>query len=114
MRHLTGLKEAVFHPAVRSVIRAFPPGVRHALGGAIWDLQRGLRIGMPLSRSMPSIAPGAAELRVKDRSGAYRVFYVSATAQGVLVFHAFTKKTAKTPDAEIRLAKKRLRELLDG
>lgn len=30
---------------------------------------------MPLSRPMASVAAGVEELHVRDRSGAYRVFY---------------------------------------
>ena len=67
---------------------------------------------MPLSRPMPSVAAGVEELRVKDRSGAYRVFYHTRLADSVLIFHAFAKKTQKTPPHEIALAQKRLREML--
>lgn len=42
---------------------------------------------------------------------AYRVFYTVVTESGVLVFHAFQKKTEKTPLKEIELGKKRLKEL---
>lgn len=66
---------------------------------------------MPLSRPMPSIAVGAEELRVKDRSGAYRVFYYTRLADSVLIFHAFVKKTQTTPPHEIALAQKRLKEM---
>jgi len=67
---------------------------------------------MPLSRSITSVAPGVEELRVKDRSGAYRAFYFTKLATVVLIFHAFEKKTAKTPPHEIELARKRLKEML--
>ena len=67
---------------------------------------------MPLSRPMPSVGPGAAELRVRDRSGAYRAFYVVRVAEAVLVFHAFVKKAAKTPARELALGTKRLQEML--
>ena len=62
---------------------------------------------------MPSVGTGVEELRIKDRSGAYRVFYLARLADEVLVIHAFTKKTEKTPKTEIDLGKKRLKELLD-
>ena len=52
--------------------------------------------------------------RVKGEEGVFRVFYFAATAKGVLVFHAFAKKTQRTPPLEIELAKKRLKELLDA
>lgn len=48
----------------------------------------------------------------KDRTGAYRVFYFTRIADAVLIFHAFEKKTLKTPPAEIELARKRLKEML--
>ena len=61
---------------------------------------------------MPSIKAGAAELRIRDRSGIYRAFYYTRSARGILVFHAFTKKTQATPTHELNLGKKRLKELL--
>jgi phage-related protein len=69
---------------------------------------------MPRSRPMPSVGAGVAELRVSGMGGAYRVFYVTAFLDGILVFHAFAKKSRQTPGSEIRLAAKRLRGLLDA
>jgi phage-related protein len=42
---------------------------------------------------MPSVATGVGELRVRDENGIYRMFYYTASARGILVFHAFVKKT---------------------
>jgi phage-related protein len=80
----------------------------------LFRLQMGEVLGMPLVRSMPTVAPGVSELRVRGEDGIFRVFYFTAAAKGVLVFHAFTKKTQRTPPLEIELAKKRLKELLDA
>jgi len=82
------------------------------LGKAIYDLQKGEVLTMPLSRPMPSIEPGAAELRIRDRAGIYRAFYYSRSPRGILVFHAFVKKTRATPIRELDWGKKRLKELL--
>ncbi len=106
------MKAAIFHPAAREVIRSFPEDVRRELGKAIFDLQKGAVLGMPLSRPMPSIASGAAELRIRDRSGIYRAFYYANSPRGILVFHAFVKKTRTTPKQEMDLGKKRLQGLL--
>jgi hypothetical protein len=57
------VKAAIFHPAARAAIRSFPVGVRQELGKAIFDLQKGEVLSMPLSRLMPSIASGAEGLR---------------------------------------------------
>ena len=61
---------------------------------------------------MPSVGPGASELRIRDASGIYRAFYLVKQADSILVFHAFVKKTQKTPERELTVGKKRLREML--
>ena len=48
----------------------------------------------------------------RSADGIYRAFYYTAAPQGVLVFHAFIKKTRRTPPLEIELGRKRLKELL--
>jgi phage-related protein len=63
---------------------------------------------------MPAVAPGASELRVKGEDGVFRVFYYTASPSGVVVFHAFVKKTQRTPPLEMELARKRPKELLDA
>jgi len=62
---------------------------------------------------MSSVAAGVNELRIRDRSGIYRMFYYTKLEDSVLIFHAFVKKTQKTPQHEIALAQQRLKELLD-
>ena len=79
----------------------------------IFQLQSGRILNQPHSRSMNTVESGVNELRVRDASGAYRVFYYIKTRKSILIFHAFKKKTQKTPKKEINLAKKNLKELLD-
>lgn len=62
---------------------------------------------------MSSAAKGVEELRVTDRSGGYRVFYYMKLADSLLIFHAFAKKTRKTPMSEIALGQARLKEMFD-
>ena len=106
------MKPVHFHPAARDALRTFPEDVRRSFGKALYDLQAGQSLAMPVSRPMPSIASGAAELRVRDAAGIYRAFYVVRVAQAILVFHAFVKKTQKTPDRELALGRKHLKEML--
>src|SRR5579862_8252290 len=107
------MKPALFHPKVRPILKTLPEDVRRIMGKAILDLQSGYALGMPLSRPMPSVAIGVHELRVKDASGTYRVFYFCKSKRGVLIFHAFVKKTQSTPHHEISLASKRLQEMIN-
>lgn len=106
------MKKARFHPAVKSILRGFPEDIRREIGKAIFDLQKGEKLTMPLARPMPDVGSNVHEIRVKDRSGAYRVFYLTVAEDGVYVFHAFKKTTQATPKREIDLGKKRLREML--
>lgn len=108
------VKQLGFHPSALKAIKEFPQEIRRELGKAIFELQQGEKLEMPLSRPMASVGKGVAELRLKDRSGIYRAFYFTKAADKILVFHAFMKKTQKTPQKEIDLGKKRLKELIDG
>lgn len=74
-------------------------------------LDEGHFLSMPLSRPMPSIGKGVHELRFRDRAGIYRVIYVLAGAGNIYLLHAFAKKASKTPQPNIDLAKKRLKEI---
>ena len=111
---LKGVRPIIFHPRARDEIRRFPREPRANIGRALFRLQIGETLGMPLARPMPAVDPAVSELRVRGGDGVFRVFYFTATAKGVLVFHAFAKKTQRTPQQEIELAKKRLKELLNG
>ena len=84
------------------------------MGRSLFRLQVGEKIGLPHARPMPTVAAGVSELRLKGKDNIFRVFYCTAAARGVLVFHAFVKKTPRTPPLEIELARKRLKELLDA
>ena len=63
---------------------------------------------------MPAIGPGVRELRIRDRSGAFRVIYLATLADRIVVLHAFHKKTQRTAKHDIDLAAKRLRDLRKG
>jgi phage-related protein len=105
------MKLAIFHPAAIAAIRLFPESVRKELGKAIFDLQKGELLGMPLARPMPTVGAGVSELRIRDRSGIYRAFYYAHSGRGIFVFHAFVKKTPSTPQQELNLGRKRLKEM---
>jgi phage-related protein len=105
------MKPALIHPKARAVLRSFPEEVRREIGKSIFDLHKGAKLSVPC-RPMPSVAAGVEELRIKDRSGAYRVFYFIKLETAVVILHAFQKKTSKTPSREIELARARLKEIL--
>jgi phage-related protein len=101
----------VYDPA-RNEIVEWPIEVKKDLGSILTKLQKREKVGMPDVRTMPSVAKGCSEIRLKDVSGIFRVFYVMESKDGVFVFHAFKKKTEQTSQREIETARKRLKAFL--
>lgn len=58
---------------------------------------------------MKTIGAGVREIRIREKSGAFRVVYLATLPDVVLVLHAFQKKTQATPQKDIDLAASRLR-----
>ena len=102
----------IYEPA-RKEIFEWPSSVKKKLGGVLTRLQKGEFVGLPDVRPMPSVAKGAAEIRVKDESGIYRAFFIVWQKAGILVFHGFKKKTQSTPHHEIETGKRRLKLFLE-
>ncbi|MBX3290808.1 MAG: type II toxin-antitoxin system RelE/ParE family toxin [Acidobacteria bacterium] len=107
------IKIVIFHDKARETVKGFSKEIRDDIGSLIFKLQQGRHLVLPDARPMRTIATGAYELRVRDADGIYRVFYYLKSAKGILVFHAFTKKTQTTPQSEIETGRKRLWEMLN-
>ena len=97
-------KPILFVGSSRDDLRAFPAEVRKALGDELLRVQNGL---MPVDfKPMKDVGKGAYEIRVR-LDGAWRVIYVAKFADAVYVLHAFEKKTQKTNQSDLELAKRR-------
>ena len=59
---------------------------------------------------MKEVGSGAMEIRIHVL-GEWRVIYVAKLAAAVYVLHAFEKKTRRTRQDDIELARKRYREI---
>ena len=70
-------------------------------------LQRGERLSMPHSRSMPVIGSNCHELRIVDRSVTWRLIYLFE-ADAVVILEVFSKKTTKTPEQVLETCRRRL------
>ena len=60
---------------------------------------------------MKTIGAGAFEIKIKDRQGVFRVFYVAKFEETVYVLHAFQKKSQKTSKKDIALGQQRYKEM---
>ena len=103
------MKQVEFLGDSKAIIRSFPITAKWKIGGQLYYVQSGL--DPDDWKPMPSVGPGVREIRVRDLSGAYRVIYVANIGDTVFVLNAFVKKTQTTPQREIELARKRLKEL---
>ena len=62
-------------------------------------------------KPMPTIGAGVEELRIREKSGAYRVIYTARREDAVYVLHAFQKKTQTTSRRDLELARQRFSQL---
>ena len=68
----------------------------------------GANLGAPHT---DSFGHGLFELRLKGADGIARVFFCTLSGRRVMMLHSFIKKTQKTPQREIELARKRMKEV---
>jgi phage-related protein len=92
---------------VREWLKALDRDDRKVIGEDIKDVEFSWPIGMPLCRAL---GRGLWEVRSQLARGRIaRVLFGIHEGQMVLL-HAFIKKTQKTPDSDLDLALKRLKE----
>lgn len=60
---------------------------------------------------MPAIGPGVREIRIHT-AVEHRVCYVAKFAKTIYVLHAFEKRTRKTSQQDVELARQRYRALI--
>ena len=111
--HGAPLKLVIWNNKAKDLVRDLDLETRKELGSLLMVLQSGGILGEPQSKPMTTIHKNAYELRIKDKKGQYRIIYVLALKDKIVIPHAFKKKTQKTPKKEIDLSKSRLKELLD-
>lgn len=101
-----------YSPKVKTEIDELPKGIRAGLL-RLYDLLTlyGANLRLPHSRAMGG---GLFELRPKGKEGIGRFFYCTQIGWQIVMLHSFIKKTQETPDHELAIARKRLKEVKDG
>lgn len=105
------MKAIRIHRKVTKELEDLGHSLKQNLAELLVLLGEGESLGMPVSRPMPVIEHGVHELRIKDHTGQFRIFYFTKDTNAILVFHLFKKKTQETPRQEIETGKKRLKEM---
>ncbi|MEK6304674.1 MAG: type II toxin-antitoxin system RelE/ParE family toxin [Acidobacteriota bacterium] len=105
------MKATYFVGTAHRDLAAFPESARRRAGYELFMVQ----VGREPSdfKPLPSVGPGAYEIRVRDDAGAFRVIYVAKLERAVYVLHAFQKTTRKTRQADIKLAARRYKAIGD-
>jgi phage-related protein len=98
-----------YSETVRQDIAAWPVGIR-AMYARITERMQvfGPHLGMPFTRPL---GDELFKVRARGKEGIGRAVFCPATGQTIVILHAFIKKTQKTPQRDLELARRRLREV---
>lgn len=89
-------------------LRNFPDEARRTAGFELFSIQCGLE---PSDwKPMQSIGQSVREIRIHVL-GEWRVIYVAKMEDAVYVLHSFQKKSRKTENRDIELARKRYKQI---
>lgn len=91
-------------------LRAFPMSARKEAGYQLDQVEQGF--DPDDWKPMNTVGQGVREIRIRDETGAFRVIYVAKFADVIYVLHCFQKKTQATSKADLELAMKRYRDLM--
>jgi phage-related protein len=101
-----------FHARVKNEIENWPAGILADYARLVELLMEfGPNLRMPYSRAM---GEGLFELRPRGREGIGRALYCYIRGKRVVILHAFIKKTQQTSERELRIARKRMKEVQDA
>ena len=92
---------------VREWLKDFSRDDRKIIGEDIKTVQFGWPLGMPVVRKL---APDLWEVRIKLDNRIARVLFTTDNGLMVLL-HGFIKKSQKTPEKELQIARQRMRRL---
>jgi phage-related protein len=102
-------KRLAFEGTSLKILKSWPGSVRGRIGHNLWLVQMGLE---PWDwKPIKAIGQGVREIRVAEDGDQYRAIYVQIIAGEVHVLHCFVKKSQKTPQKDIEIAKARFREV---
>ncbi len=91
-------------------LKAFPAAIMDNMGHQLFLVQRGL--DPDDWKPMTTIGTGVKEIRVRDDACVFRTVYLATRPEAVFVLHCFQKKTPQTSQRDIKLARKRLQDVL--
>lgn len=91
---------------------AFPEDPRRQAGFQLGKVQAGL--DPDDWKPFDDVGKGVREIRLRDRSGAYRIMYVAKFDDVIYVLHCFQKKTQATSKQDKEITKTRYRAIVNA
>jgi phage-related protein len=95
---------------VRDWLKELPEADRRTVGFDIATAEFGWPVGMPLCRSL---GDGLWEVRSNLIQGRIARVIFCVSKGRMILLHSFMKKTQKTPQSDLELARKRQKEITD-
>jgi phage-related protein len=104
-------KFAFVNDAAEREYKKLPTLIQDEFGKDLRRIQFGEDPNLPIEHLSDSVGIGSIELKING-SPAYRCVYVAKYADAVIVLHSFVKTTNGVDVKAMKVAKKRLKELL--
>ena len=100
-----------FAESVREAIEKWPTGIYASFVRISEQITvSGPHLGMPYTKAM---GEGLFEIRARGPEGIGRAFFCCMKGKRIDILHGLVKKTQATPIKELRLAKQRMKEVMN-
>lgn len=101
-----------YSASVQAEINDWPSGINASFTRIAEQMvESGPNLGLPYTKPF---GDGLFEIRAKGEEGIGRAFFCSLVGRRIVILHGFIKKAQQTPSKELKLARKRLREVQRG
>ena len=101
-----------FNRTVQAEIDEWPAGINASFTRIAEQMQEsGPNLGLPHTKAF---GDGLFEIRARGAEGIGRAFFCTMVGRRIVILHGFIKKTQQTPPQEIKLARRRQKEVQHG
>ena len=101
-----------YNASVQAEIEGWPTGINASLNRIAEQMEEsGPNLGLPYTRPF---GDGLFEIRAKGEEGIGRAFFCTLMDRQIVILHGFIKKTPQTPNKDLKIARRRLKEVQRG
>ena len=101
-----------FNAGVQTEVEGWPAGINASFTRIAEQMvESGPNLGLPYTKPL---GDGLFEIRAKGDEGIGRAFFCTLVGRRIVILHGFIKKTQQIPPKELKIARKRLKEVQRG